>query len=311
MMDIKQLKALTALEEYGGFSRAAAALETVQSNISTHISKLESELETILVDRRTGQLTIEGTAVSSRARIILSEIEYIQSDLFALKHDVRGNVRMGMIGTTARWLIPPLLTELKRRHPHLHLELAEGTTTSLEARLQNGTLDLALVNQPNYSEEFAFRTLFEEEYMLVLESTNPLASKETVTLSDLDQMELILPPKGILFRDMLDTLAKRHKVQFSIVAEVDGIRLISSMAFDGYAPAIIPATAVPHNLRQDWVAIPVRDLPNRKIGISKRKRALDSAPTVALLALLNEIFSEAKPKNFPVPEGIHKLAKDV
>lgn len=310
-MDIKQLKALTALEEYGGFSRAAAALETVQSNISTHISKLETELETILVDRRTGQLTIEGTAVSSRARMILREMESIQSDLFALKHDVRGHVRMGMIGTTARWLIPQLLTELKRRHPHLHLELAEGTTTSLEARLQNGTLDLALVNQPNYSEEFAFRTLFEEEYMLVLESANPLAVQESVTISELDQMELILPPKGIPFRDMLDTLAKRHRVHFSIVAEVDGIRLISSMAFDGYAPAIIPATAVPHNLRVDWVAIPVRDLPNRKIGISKRKRALDSAPTVALLALLNEIFSETQPKNFQVPEGIHKLAKEV
>ena len=225
-MDIKQLRALTALEEYGEFSRAAAALETVQSNISTHISKLETELETILVDRRTGQLTIEGTAVSSRARMILREIESIQSDLFALKHDVRGNVRMGMIGTTARWLIPQLLTELKRRHPHLHLELAEGTTTSLEARLQNGTLDLALVNQPNYSEEFAFRTLFEEEYMLVLESTNPLASHESVAISDLDAMELILPPKGIPFRDMLDALAKRNRVHFTIVAEVDGIRLI-------------------------------------------------------------------------------------
>lgn len=306
-MDIKQLKALIGVEDYGGFSNAASTMGTVQSNISTHISKLETELDVILVDRRTGVLTMEGSAVASRARMILKEIEAIQSDLFALKHDVRGTVRMGMLGTTARWLIPLLMTEITNRYPNLHLEVAEGTTSSLEARLQNGALDLGIVNQPNYSEEFAFRTLFEEEYMLVVSSKSELADKPSVTISDIDNMELIVPPKGIPLRDLLDTLAKRNNVNFRIVAEVDGIRLISSMAFDGYASAIIPATAVPHHLRDSWVTVPMIDLPNRKIGISKRKRSLDSAPTTTLISLLDEIFSARGPKQFTVPDGIHKL----
>lgn len=307
-MDIKQLKALIGVEDYGGFSSAASAMETVQSNISTHISKLEAELEVILIDRRTGALTVEGVTVSARARLILMELEAIKSDLFALKNDVRGSVRIGMIGTTARWLIPMLVPELKKRHPHLHLEFSEGTTTSLEARLQNGTLDLALVNKPNYSEDFAFRSLFEEEYVLVIPSTHHLAHKKSVKVVDLDQMDLLLPPRGIPFRDLLDTLAKRSKATLGIVAEVDGIRLISSMAFDGYAPAIIPATAVPHYLRGAWITVPVEDLPNRRIGISKRKRALDSAPATALLSLLDEVFAKENPSKFPVPDGIRRVA---
>lgn len=306
-MDIKQLKALVGVEDYGGFSNAASVMGTVQSNISTHISKLEFELDVILVDRRTGGLTIEGNAVASRARLILKELEAIQSDLFALKHDVRGTVKMGMLGTTARWLIPLLVKEIGTRYPNLHLELAEGTTSSLEARLQNGTLDLGIVNQPNYSEEFAFRSLFEEEYMLVVSSRSPLAQKASVTVADINGMELIVPPKGIPLRDLLDTLAKRNNVTFKIVAEVDGIRLISSMAFDGYASAIIPATAVPHHLRDSWVTVPMRDLPKRKIGISKRKRSLDSAPTLALISLLDEIFSSNNSDTFKVPDGINKL----
>lgn len=306
-MDVKQLKALLGVEDYGSFSGAAAAMETVQSNISTHISKLESELEVLLVDRRTGHLTIEGTAVASRARLILSEMESIQSDLFALKHDVRGTVRMGLIGTTARWLIPVLIPELKRRHPLLHLELSEGTTTSLEARLQNGTLDLALVHKPTHSDEFAFKTLFEEEYVLFINYSHPLAGRSSVRVADLDQMSLIVPPRGIPFRDLLDTLARRSNVTFNVIAEVDGIRLISSMAFDGYAPAIIPATAVPHYLRDSWTTIRVEDLPNRRIGVSKRKRALDSAPMVTLLALLGEIFDQKNDDTFPAPHGIVKV----
>lgn len=303
------MKALIGVEDYGGFSSAASAMETVQSNISTHVSKLESELEVILVDRRTGTLTSEGLAVTKRARLILQEMEAIQSDLHALKHDIRGNVRMGMIGTTARWLIPILVPELNKRHPNLHFVVSEGTTTSLEARLHNGTVDLALVNKPPYSEEFAFRSFFDEQYVLYINASHPLASKQSVTIADLDQIDLIVPPKGIPFRDLLDTLAKRSKVDFNIIAEVDGVRLIASMAFDGYAPAIIPATAVPHYL-SDFAVVPVKDLPNRKIGIARRKRALESAPMLSVLSLLDEVFSGDEPSRFPMPAGTRKISNN-
>ncbi len=302
------MKALIGVEDYGGFSSAANAMETVQSNISTHISKLESELDAVLVDRRTGSLTLEGAAVAARARMILKEMEAIQSDLFALKNDVRGSVRMGMIGTTARWLIPLLVPELRQRHPNLHFEVSEGTTTSLEAKLHNGTVDLALVNKPSYSEDFAFKSLFDEEYVLFLNDSHPLASRTSVTIADLDGLELMVPPKGIPFRDLLDTLAKRSKVEFNVIAEVDGVRLIASMAFDGYAPAIIPATAVPHYL-SDFAVVPVSDLPNRRIGISRRRRALESAPMISVLGLLDEIFCQEGTSMFPMPQGTRKISQ--
>ena len=43
-MDIRQLNALVAVVDNGSFSAAAKSLHTVQSNISTHISRLEKEL---------------------------------------------------------------------------------------------------------------------------------------------------------------------------------------------------------------------------------------------------------------------------
>ncbi len=308
-MDIKQMKALIGVEDYGGFSSAASAMETVQSNISTHISKLESELEVVLVERRTGTLTLEGAAVAKRVRLILKEMEAIQSDLFALKNDVRGNVRMGMIGTTARWLIPLLVPEMKRRHPNLHLEVSEGTTTSLEARLHNGTVDLALVNKPSYSEDFAFKSLFDEEYVLFLGKSHSLASRKSIVIADLDGIELIVPPKGIPFRDLLDTLSKRNKIEFKVKAEVDGVRLIASMAFDGFAPAIIPATAVPHYLTGDFAVMPVTDLPSRRIGIATRRRALESAPMISVLSLLDEIFYKEASTEFPMPRGTKRIGE--
>ena len=67
-MELKQLDALAAVAKHGRFSAAARALNTVQSNISTHIARLEDDLGAILVDRSAGELTPEGQVVLTRAR---------------------------------------------------------------------------------------------------------------------------------------------------------------------------------------------------------------------------------------------------
>ena len=74
-MDLRQLAALTAVSDAGSFSAAARRLHTVQSNVSTHVARLENELGATLVDRATGTLTEEGDVVALRARRIQHELE--------------------------------------------------------------------------------------------------------------------------------------------------------------------------------------------------------------------------------------------
>ena len=116
-MDLRQLQALVAVAEQGTFSAAAESLATVQSNVSAHIARLEKELGATLVDRSAGRLTEEGQAVVDRARRIEAELEAITADVASMRSDVRGRVRAGIIGTTARWLVPLLLDEMGSRHP--------------------------------------------------------------------------------------------------------------------------------------------------------------------------------------------------
>ncbi|HET7721324.1 MAG TPA: LysR family transcriptional regulator, partial [Acidimicrobiales bacterium] len=73
-MDLRQLAALVAVAETGTFSAAAEALHTVQSNVSTHVARLERELGVTLVDRAAGRLTEEGELVVARARRIQGEL---------------------------------------------------------------------------------------------------------------------------------------------------------------------------------------------------------------------------------------------
>src|SRR5438874_1060718 len=62
-MDLRQLAALVAVSDHGTFSAAAEALHTVQSNVSTHVRRLERELDAQLIDRAGSRLTAEGGLV--------------------------------------------------------------------------------------------------------------------------------------------------------------------------------------------------------------------------------------------------------
>ena len=98
-MDLRQLSALIAVAEGGSISAAARSLHTVQSNVSTHLARLERELGVTLFDRTGGFLTEEGQAVVRRARRVQAELDALDADVAALRDEVTGTVRLGCIGT--------------------------------------------------------------------------------------------------------------------------------------------------------------------------------------------------------------------
>jgi DNA-binding transcriptional LysR family regulator len=288
-MDLRQLSALVAVAETGSFSAAARSLHTVQSNISTHVARLERELRATLVDRATGGLTEEGEVVVHRARFISGELEAIVSDLAALRDEVVGAVRLGCIGTVGRWLVPVLLEELTRRHPRVRVVVVDATTTSLVPQLLSDRLDLAVVNLPVPDPDVVTDVLFDEDRIVVAPRDHPLAGREEVTLAEVAEHELLLEPPGTSFRDELDQEALRAGVTLRPRAEVDGLRLITTLAFEGFAAAIVPATAAPQWLAGDWTRVAVSGLAQRTVGTARRRRGRLSAPARAVQDTLGEV----------------------
>jgi DNA-binding transcriptional LysR family regulator len=277
-MDLRQLAALVAIDDVGTFSAAAKRLHTVQSNVSTHVARLERELGAVLVDRSTGQLTDEGKAVVARARRIHAELDALVSDVASLHDEVAGHVRMGIIGTTGRWLLPPLLAAMNLRYPGIGMAVLEGNTTSLLPQLREGSLDLAVVNLPVDDPEVALEILFEEDLMVVAPLDHPLADREQVELAELADHELLLSPPGTSIRVELDRAAARAGVSLVAKAELDGLRLIASLAFEGFGAAVLPATAVPGWLVGAWRLVPIVGVGRRQVSVGRRRAGLPSAP---------------------------------
>ncbi len=291
-MDLRQLNALIAVADGGSFSAAARALHTVQSNISTHVAHLEKELGATLVDRATGTLTQEGEVVAGRARHIQVEVAAIGADVAALRDEISGNVRLGCIGTVGRWLVPLVLQRVTAEHPGIHVVVVDATTTSLVPQLLNDSLDLAVVNLPVKDPDLTTEPLFDEDRLVIAPTSHPLAGQGSVTFRQVSEHDLLLEPVGTSFRDELDAEAAAIGVTLRAFAEVDGLRLITTLAFQGFGAAIVPATAAPPWLVGDWERVAVNGLARRSVGLAKRKRGLPSAPARALHSVVTRVVAE-------------------
>jgi LysR family hydrogen peroxide-inducible transcriptional activator len=288
-MDLRQLAALVAVAETGTFSAAADVLHTVQSNVSTHIARLERELGVTLVDRAAGRLTEEGVAVVARARRVQAELEFLIADVASLRDEVVGRVRLGVIGTPGPWLVPPLLRAMGERHPRVEVGVLEGNTTSLLPALIAGDLDLAVVNLPVTDPEVKVDPLFDEDLVVVAPEGNALAALDRVSLVELADHELLLPPPGTSIRVDLDDAAAEAGIALKTLAELDGLRLIAEIAFQGFGPAVLPSSGVPRTGGPAWRRVEIEDPPVRRVGLAVRRRGLPSAPSRVLADCIVEV----------------------
>jgi DNA-binding transcriptional LysR family regulator len=230
--------------------------------------------------------------VVERARRVLRELDDISADIARLDGQAAGDVRIGMLGTTARWLLPKVLTDASVAHPLVRAIVAEGSTSVLIPAVQSGQYHAAILHLPVDAPELTIEPLFAEELMVLTGPDDPLGERGEISLTELATHRLLIPPPGSALRRVIDRATHAANVQLEALAEIDGVRLLATLAVDGYGPAIVPATAVPQTTARRFHAVRVPELPPRVVALAYQRRPPPSAATQALFAVIRSSLAE-------------------
>jgi DNA-binding transcriptional LysR family regulator len=194
-----------------------------------------------------------------------------------------------------------VLETVTAAHPKVHVIVVDATTNSLIPRLLAVELDFAVVNLPVANPDVATEPLFDEDRIVIAPLDHPLAERDRIDFRDLADHPLLLEPSGTAFRDELDREAAAAGIGLRAKAEVDGLRLIATLAFQGFGAAIVPATAAPDWLEGSWRRIPVDGLERRSVGLARRSRGLLPAPARALRDTVIRVVADEGVRT----EGVH------
>ena len=267
-MEIHQLRYFCAVARHGTFTRASEAEHVAQPSLSQQILKLEAELGARLFDRlpRMAKLTVFGKAFLPKAERILRELEEAKTELRDMSGNERGEVVVGIIPTIAAYLLPSLLNEFTVQHPLMAIKIIEDITPALLQRLHEGTIDLAVVALPIAGNELSNVELFEEKFYAVLPEKHRLASRELISLAELNREPFLLLKEGHCFRDSVIAACHKLKMSPSIVFESGQFATIMAMVSAGMGVSAVPAMAVQPRPGCKFVPISGKHS-TRKIGI--------------------------------------------
>lgn len=224
-MDSADLRIFEAVARLGGMNRAAAELNTVQSNITARIRLLEEELRTPLFIRhsRGVELTAAGKQLVPYALQIgrlLEEARQTVED----NGTPKGSLTIGSLETTTALRLSPVLTIYASAYPNVDLILRTGTTSELVKDVRENRLEGAFVCGPVKEPDLEAETVFREELVLL---TAPTVRSLNESIKKNGQKIVVLRA-GCSYRQRLeDILAKRgivglRKLEFGTLEAIFG-----------------------------------------------------------------------------------------
>jgi LysR family hydrogen peroxide-inducible transcriptional activator len=270
-VELRHLETLIAIDEEGSFTAAADLLNTVQSNVSDQIRQLERELGVPLLvrGRRGAEPTEFGVVVLERARRVQRELEAMRADVSMLQGLEAGHARLGVVGTSSRWLVPALVADLRTRAPGVRLRVNEGASERLFAEVVGGELAQAVVTEPVDDRRLVVEHLLDEALVALVHADAPLPD-EPVPFAAVAKLPLVLPPERNPLRIELEHVAASRGVSLEVAIEVEGIRLIADLVAAGDYASILPETAVPPDLGA-LRAVAIARMPPRRLAVVRAR----------------------------------------
>ncbi len=120
------IRAFLTVVDAGSVTAAAEALALSQPTLSRQIAALEAQLGSTLFERvgRGLRLTSAGSALIAPARQMQAAANALSLAALGQTLATAGSVRLSASEITATYVLPPLLSALRRSHSEIHIELA-------------------------------------------------------------------------------------------------------------------------------------------------------------------------------------------
>jgi len=289
-LDIRHWEMLTAIAELGTMRAAAGHLGLTQSALSHRLAEAERRLGGALFHRdgRRLRLAAAGQAMVQAASQALPVLARAETDFLCMNEKTAHVVRFGIAAYSCYHWLPHFLGFLGREEPRIQVEVVAAATQQPVRSLLDGTADVVLAPGHLATPGIATVPLFDDELVLVVSKSHPLATKPYAEAEDLRgevyltysrttqpgfEYERFIRPSGVIPR--LVNYVEMTDAIIELIASGFGISILANWALQ---PALATGRVIALRVGRDGL----------DLGWSTLLRAADlpSSPARAVADLL-------------------------
>jgi DNA-binding transcriptional LysR family regulator len=239
-----QLRMILAIHETGKLQLAAEAVGLSQPAASRMLSEIEADVGGPLFERlpRGMAPTPIGDTFARRARVILSELTALSTEISQLQGGLAGAVRVGAVTGPAVSVLVPALTALRRTAPDIQPTVEVAPSANLIRGLEQGRFDFVLARMGPESDArlFAGHPGRTETVRLLARGGHPLAGR-TVPLKATAPFDFIMQERGSPIRTALEEAFLRARLT-TPERVVNSSSLLVALSMVEESDAIAPLT---------------------------------------------------------------------
>jgi len=252
LMDAADLRVFEAVARLGGMNRAAAELNTVQSNVTARIRLLEDELKTPLFERSSRGVVL--TAAGRRLLPYAVQVRHLLDDARRAVEDdgaPTGSLTLGSLETTAALRLSPILSAYVAKYPEVDLVLKTGTTAELIDEVLEHRVDGAFVCGPVDHRELETEIVFREE-LAILTAPTVGSLDELLETGDL---KIVVLRAGCSYRRRLEDILARRGVVGIRLLEFGMLEAVFGCVAAGIGVTLLPKALIGPVWRDGRVAV--------------------------------------------------------
>jgi LysR family cys regulon transcriptional activator len=263
-MKLQQLRYIVEVANHGlNVSATAQALFTSQPGVSKQIRLLEDELG-VEIFVRTGkhltQVTQVGQQIIDMATQVLRQTSVIKQIADECSNEASGELTIATTHTQARYALPSVIQEFRRKYPEVALHMKQGTPAQIAELAASGAADFAIATEGmELFKDLVMMPCYEWNRSVVVPKGHPLAAKavmaNTLTLQDIADYPIVTYVFGFTGRSRLDDAFQAVSLTPNVVFTATDTDVIKTYVRLGFGVGIIASMAYDESQDSDLVRI--------------------------------------------------------
>lgn len=286
-MELRQVEYVLGVVDYGGFTKASAAMHVAQPSLSQSVRKLENELGAPLFFRvgRTVRLTPAGEAFVGPARRLLREAQTVKATVADHATLATGALDVVALPTLVADPLAAIIGRFRKQYQGVSVRVLDPpSTTALLAMVADGRAELGISDAPIVGRGLEAHVIGEQELLAVLPPDSTAASR-AIRLAAFARHPLVLGPPGTSARQVVESALEGVGLIPLVAVEVNQREAVTPLVLAGAGATALPAPLAHEAKALGATVLPFAPRLVRRVSVVHRSTTL-SPPARAFLDLV-------------------------
>ena len=294
-MELRELKSFVIAARFRSISKAANELGLGQPTVTTHIKKLEKELNMVLFDRVTRpiRLTLSGQTIFDLSQPLLDGLDSLA--VRTSEAEERGPVTIASTPDIIPHTLLRVVKVFNSLYPNVYLRIQSATRTEVIGMVRTGEVDAGIIQHPDRREDLHFEPLFLYERVLIAPKGHELLSAPMTSLESIVQYALILMARGTYTRHILEEQLQKKGLHYEVIMELDSMDMIKKFVTIGMGVSVGPRLAIEEEDLDHLGMVSLANfLPVDQAGLITLPGKTLSTPANQFISVLRDTFAASE-----------------